>query len=278
MDRPPQRKALAGIWWEIGIVLALSLGASAVYSILTLVARLTAPVPLGAQSTALNASQSSVGWIDFSDQFLGNLFDLAPVALVIYLLWQRVGARADGLTTDAAGLEAGAPTRWSGLHRIGLDLRRPGRDLGTGVLFLAVIGIPGLGLYAVGRLLGITVAVDAAPTHWLWWTVPMLVFAAIRSGLQEEVIMVGYLFDRLHALGWGRWQVILASAVVRGSYHLYQGIGPFFGNLAMGLVFGWFYERRGRTMPLVVTHALLDILSFVGYPLALAWWPGLFTT
>ncbi len=39
---------------------------------------------------------------------------------------------------------------------------RPGRDLGTGVLLVAVIGIPGLGLYALGRLMGITVAYLAA--------------------------------------------------------------------------------------------------------------------
>ncbi|HEU0257710.1 MAG TPA: CPBP family intramembrane glutamic endopeptidase [Microbacteriaceae bacterium] len=265
---------------------------------LTIVARLTAPVPLAAQSTALNASQSSVGWIDFSDQFLGIVFDLFPVALVIFLLWQHAPSRHGGERTLAAvsgtatsmtttssravgtaPTDQGAPTPGqSGFRRIGLDLRRPGHDLALGVLLVAVIGIPGLGLYAAGRALGITVAVDAAPTHWLWWTVPILVFSAIRSGLQEEVIMVGYLFTRLPRVGWGPWRIILASALVRGSYHLYQGFGPFLGNAVMGVVFGWYYHRHGRTMPLVVAHTLLDVISFVGYPLALAWWPALFTT
>ena len=44
----------------------------------------------------------------------------------------------------------------------------------------------------------------------------------------------------------------------------------------MGVVFGWCYRRWGRVMPLVIAHTLLDIVAFVGYPLAAALWPGLF--
>jgi hypothetical protein len=29
-------------------------------------------------------------------------------------------------------------------------------------------------------------------------------------------------------------------------------------------------------MPLVVAHVIIDIVSFVGYPLAVAWWPQIF--
>ena len=58
-----------------------------------------------------------------------------------------------------------------------------------------------------------------------------------------------------------------ASAVLRGSYHLYQGFGPFVGNAVMGLVFGEWFRRRGRVMPLVIAHTLLDVVSFVGYQL-----------
>ena len=48
-----RRRRLA---WEIAIVLGLSLGASAVYSIVSLVAKLTAESSLASQSTSLNAS------------------------------------------------------------------------------------------------------------------------------------------------------------------------------------------------------------------------------
>jgi uncharacterized protein len=248
------RAARTRAWWEITIVLGLSLGASAVYSIVSIIARLTAGTPLSNQSATLNASQSSREWLDFSYQFLGIFFELFAVALVIFLLWQ--------------------PGR-SAFTRLGFDFTRPRRDVLGGIGLLLVIGIPGLGLYLAGRALGLTVAVVASPLDSHWWTIPILVLSALRSALSEELIVVGYLFTRLGELGWSKWRIILSAAVLRGSYHLYQGIGPFFGNVAMGVVFGWCYTRWGRTAPLVVAHWILDIVSFVGYPLALAWWPSL---
>lgn len=242
-------------WWEIAIVLGLSLGASAVYSLISFINISTKDVPLSDQSTGLNQSESTRQWLDFSYQFLGPFFQLMPVALVIYLLWQ--------------------PGR-TGFARLGLDLRSPWQDLGRGAVLFLVIGIPGIGVYALGRALGATVAVSTFPDPSYWWTIPILVFSAIRAGLQEEVIVVGYLFTRLREIGWGWWTIILSTSVLRGSYHLYQGVGPFFGNVAMGIVFGWCYKRWGRVMPLVIAHAIIDIVSFVGYPLAVAWWPAIF--
>ncbi|WP_350349481.1 CPBP family intramembrane glutamic endopeptidase [Agromyces sp. G08B096] len=240
---------------EVAIVLALSLGASAVYSIVSIVARLTADTPLSQQSAAINQSRSSREWLDFTYQFLDVVFGLAVVALVLYLLWRP-------------GVDP--------FRRIGLDLTRPGRDAASGLALVAVIGVPGLALYAAGRALGFTVAVVPAPLDAHWWTIPILVLAALKAALTEEVIVVGYLFTRLRELGVGPWATILSSAVLRGTYHLYQGFGPFAGNVAMGIVFGWCYTRWGRTMPLVVAHWVLDLVSFIGYPLAAMWWPALF--
>lgn len=240
---------------EILIVLALSLGASAVYSIVSIADRLTRPAPLGQQSAAINQPQSTREWLDFTYQALDLVFGLAAVALVLYLLWMP---------------------RQSAFRRIGLDFTSPRRDFGVGFGLFAAIGIPGLALYAAGRALGWTVAVLPAPLDPRWWTIPILILAALKAALIEEVIVVGYLFTRLRELGVGVWPTIVGSALLRGTYHLYQGFGPFVGNALMGVVFGWLYAKRGRTMPLVITHWLLDIASFVGYPLAAAWWPGLF--
>ncbi|NQX29372.1 CPBP family intramembrane metalloprotease [Microbacteriaceae bacterium VKM Ac-2854] len=243
------------IRFEILLVLGLSLGASAVYSIVSITNRLTQETALSQQTATLNGALSSRPVFDLIYQLLAIFFDLVPVALCVFLLWQ--------------------PGR-SGFARLGLDLRHPFRDLGGGVALAIAIGAPGIGLYAVGRALGITVAVVASPLDSYWWTIPVLVLSALRAGLQEEIIVVAYLFTRLSDLGWGRWRILFTSAVLRGSYHLYQGIGPFIGNVVMGLVFGWLYQRYGRVLPLVIAHWIIDIVSFVGYPLAVAWWPTLF--
>jgi len=243
------------LWTEIGIVLGVSLGASAVYSVVNLIGRLTAETALADQTATINGALSDRAWLDLTYQLLAIFFDLVPVALAFYLL----------------AISGGNPFR-----RVGFDAKKPAGDLGRGLLLVLVIGVPGIALYFVGRALGFTVNVVPAPLDTYWWTTPILILSALRAALQEELIVVGYLFTRLRQLGWGKWQIILSAAVLRGSYHLYQGIGPFFGNVVMGIVFGWCYWRWGRVMPLVIAHWIIDIASFVGYAWALATFPSLF--
>jgi uncharacterized protein len=252
---PSARYERRRLTWEIWIVLAVTVGQSALYSVVSLVRRLLAPVPLGSQQTQVNPPRDDQALWDILYQLLSVFFGLALVALVVYLLWEPGG---------------------SALRRIGLDFTRFGGDAGRGILLAAVIGLPGLALYAAGRALGVTVAVVASPLDAAWWTVPLLVLAALRAGLTEEVIFIGYLFDRLRRFGWNWWAIILSTAALRGAYHAYQGIGAIVGNFAMGVVFGWCYKRWGRVMPLVIAHTVLDIVAFVGYPLAAALWPGVF--
>jgi membrane protease YdiL (CAAX protease family) len=233
------------IWVEIVIVLMISLGSSALYSILQIIDDLAQTTPLGDQSTALNTSTTTVEYVDLARQLLDIAVDLAPVALVCFLLWRNTRPH---------------------LSRLGIDRFRPRPDLGGPALIALCIGIPGLALYFTGRALGFTVNVDPAALGTYWWTIPVLLLSAIRSGLQEEVIVIGYLYSRLTDLGWSRWTIILSTAVLRGSYHLYQGWGAFFGNAVMGIAFGWIYTKWGRLMPLIITHCLLDAVVFVGYP------------
>ena len=75
--------------------------------------------------------------------------------------------------------------------------------------------------------------------------------------------------------GWGVASAIGVSALIRGSYHLYQGFGGFVGNAVMGIVFGLVYARTRRLLPLVVAHTLLDVVAFVGYTLLRDHWSWL---
>lgn len=244
---PSRRRLRIEVW----IVLGLSLGQSAVYSVVQLLDKLTR-APLAEGTSTLNRSQSTREYFDLTYQLLDIVFALVPVVLVIYFLTEH----------RKAG-ESGA----SAFRKLGFNFARPGKDLLQGLGLAALIGIPSLGLYAAGRAWGITTAIIPSALDDYWWTIPVLILSAVRHGIVEEVIVVGYLLDRLGKFGWSMPLAIFASSMLRGSYHLYQGFGPFIGNAVMGVVFALIYTRTRRVMPLVIAHALLDIVAFVGFSL-----------
>ena len=237
------------LWAEVLIVLGLSLGASAVYSIVTIIDRTTREKALSDQTATLNQSLSDRQIFDLIYQLLSVFFGLMPVVLIAFLLWQTTRPH---------------------LGKLGIDFRHPGRDALSGLALVFIIGIPGIGLYLLARTLGMNVTVNPNAMPPYWWAIPILLLRAVLAGVTEEVIVIGYLFSRLTTLGYGRWTIILGTAVLRGTYHLYQGFGAFVGNFAMGVLFGWLYTRYGRLLPLVIAHVLIDAAVFVGYPWAAA--------
>ncbi len=247
-DPPPLPDAVRSRYgFEVFLVLGLSLGRSAVYSVLSIVERETRGVPLSAQTSTLNASATpDRPWLDLGYQLVGIGFAMVPVLLALYLL---------NATNPPAG------------RLVGLVPPTPRTDLLGGVVLAAGIGVPGLGLYLGARALGFNTAVQASGLGDSWWTIPVLVLSAAQNAALEEVVMVGYLVVRLRQLGWAVPAVIALSALVRGSYHLYQGYGGFVGNLVMGVVFVLVFLRWRRVTPLVVAHTLLDVAAFVGYAL-----------
>ncbi|WP_420174166.1 CPBP family intramembrane glutamic endopeptidase [Luteococcus sp. OSA5] len=235
---------------EVGLLLAASLGQAAVYSLLRIIERLTREVPLGEQSSSLNqVATGDRAWLDALFQGADVAFLAVPAALALYLV-HTVARPAGGA-----------------VHATGLQLDRWRRDLGWGVGIFLAVGVPGLAFYLAARELGLNTTVQAAGLGDHWWAIPLLVTSAAANAVLEEVVMVGYAFTRLRQARWAPWLVLVASAVVRGAYHLYQGFGGFVGNLVMGLGFGLWFRRTGRLWPLVVAHFLLDVASFVGYAL-----------
>ena len=158
------------------------------------------------------------------------------------------------------------------LGALGLQARRFASDLRAGVALAAVVGIPGLGFYFLSKALGINTNVIPEALPLLWWTVPALLLSAVQNAVLEEVVVVGYLVERLRDLSWTVPAIVAASALLRGSYHLYQGFGGFLGNAAMGLLFALFFIRYKRVTPLVIAHAVLDTCAFVGYALLRGHW------
>jgi CAAX protease family protein len=237
----PQRR---GLRIEIVVVLAVTFGLSAYTALLNLIEAVL--LGLAGQIVALNPRRSQFDLIDLGLNLAGVFQLLAWGSLGVYLLWRS------GFGPSQVGL--GRP-RW-----------RP--DVLGGVGLAALIGLPGLALYQVARVLGMNASVEPAELYDTWWRIPVLLLVAFANGWAEEVIVVGFLITRLRQLRVNPVAAVIASSLLRGVYHLYQGFGAGLGNLAMGLVFSYVWLRTGRLWPLIVAHGLIDAVAFVGYALA----------
>ncbi|MCF8529285.1 MAG: CPBP family intramembrane metalloprotease [Aquiluna sp.] len=228
--------------FELALVLMVSLGASAIYSVISLLRKITSSVGLAGSVTTINQPMAQNPWIDLISQLASISLGLVPPLLALYFL--RLDAISIGLIP-----------KW--------------RDLWLVLAMAAGVGIPGIGLYFLALNLGLTSMIVPNALNPNWWTIPVLLLAAIKAGFLEEVIVVGYFYRKLELiapkLAWV-WIVIL-SALLRGSYHLYQGPSAFIGNFLMGLVFGYIFHRTKRVAPLVIAHAVMDAVVFIGYPL-----------
>ena len=242
VEEPGERRAVRV---ELVIVFGITLGMSGLRSLLSLVDSLLQPVPLAQQQAQLNVPQAAASLIDLMKQLLSAAQLIGWGALGLYLLW-RAGVK---------------------LTQLGLDRRSPGKDALLTLGLAALIGIPGLGLYFLSYHLGFSLAVQPSTLADSWWRPFSLTIAAFGNAFAEEVLVIGYLLTRLRQLGVRENTALVGAAVLRGSYHLYQGFGGFVGNFVMGLVFGRLWQKTNRLWPLVAAHTLFDVVSFVGYAL-----------
>jgi membrane protease YdiL (CAAX protease family) len=229
--------------FEILLVLGVSLGTSGLYSLVNFLDIETRGGFRG-RTAQLNPSQSPREWVDLCYQLLGVFNGVIPAFLALLLLSRNPGGRGFGIGLDRTG---GRLEAWQGLG------------------FAALIGVPGFILIQVARHLGFNATLDASGIADVWYRYPVLVLSGVQNGVVEEIVVVGYLLTRLRQLDWTSWKAIVAAAALRGSYHLYQGAGGFAGNFVMGLIFGWWFSRTRRVVPLVIAHCLIDVVSFVGY-------------
>jgi membrane protease YdiL (CAAX protease family) len=230
---------------EILAVLGVSLGMSGVYALLYLIrAEITVKGGIGnTTATVVSGPSTSYPWLDLADGLANVLNGVMPAFLALVLL-----------ARSPAGVGFG----------IGFDRTRL-REIAQALGFCALIGIPGLGLVWGAHELGLNAQLAVVSLPDVWYRVPLLLLDAAQNGVLEEVVMVGFVLTRLRQMGWSNERALGLSAVIRGSYHLYQGFGGFAGNFVMGLIFGYWFQRTRRVLPLVIAHFLLDAISFIGY-------------
>lgn len=222
---------------ELLIVLTLTFGISGVRAVLNLINSLAAPQRLDEQSVTLNSSQSSLAWVDMGLQLCSAAVLFSYGALALFLLAKdRIMPRA---------------------HRA--------RDWLEGAGLAALIGIPGLALYFAALQLGWSKEVIPGDFANAWVEIPVSLLKAAANAFAEETVVVMWLMTRLRQAHWSLPATLAASSILRGSYHLYQGVSAGCGSIIMGLIYGYYYHRTGRVWPLVIAHFLIDAAAFVGY-------------
>lgn len=228
---------------ELLLVLFVSLGASAIYSVLNLLRKLESSGGLAGSVTTINRPLAQNPWLDLVSQLASIALSLVPVLLALYFLR---------------------------LDRVKIGVIPKAKDFGIAALAAGAIGIPGIGLYWLALNFGLTSQIIPSALGGNWWTVPVLVLAALRAGLQEEILMLGFFILKLKLIDpkYSIAVLIVASSLIRGTYHLYQGFSGFLGNFLMGLFFGWLFYKTGRVAPLIIAHTLMNIVVFIGYPIA----------
>lgn len=235
--------------FEFWLVLMVSLGASTIYSILSLLRKITSEVGVAGSVTTINRPLAEVPWLDLMSQISQFALSLVPVLLALYFL------RLDGIS-------------------IGV-IPRP-RDFILGLGLPLLIGIPGIALYWVALELGLSSRIVPSSLGDYWWTIPVLFLAALRAGLQEEIIALGFFIKKLGLVNpkLELWGIVILASLFRASYHLYQGYSAFIGNFVMGLVFGYLFIRTGRVAPMIIAHTTMNTAVFIGYPLVADLFPA----
>ncbi len=148
----------------------LSLGASAIWSTISLIRKLYQEGGLAQATATLNRPMAEVPWLDLVSQLASISLALVPVLLALYFLKQ---------------------------DQIDLGLFPKRTDIKQVVLVAAGVGIPGIGLYFLALELGLTARVIPSALGDNWWTIPVLLLAAMKAGLLEEVIAVGFFMTKL---------------------------------------------------------------------------------
>ncbi len=90
-----------------------------------------------------------------------------------------------------------------------------------------------------------------------------IVAVVIVNPIYEEVFVTGYIMTTLKDRG--PWLGFNVSLAIRLAYHLYQGPIAVFMILPVGFVFGTFYAQKGRLLPVIAAHAVLDLVGLAAF-------------
>jgi len=90
----------------------------------------------------------------------------------------------------------------------------------------------------------------------------LIIAVSVVNPIFEEVFVCGYVISALMGRR-GFWTAVNVSIGLRLAYHLYQGPIGVISIIPLGLVFAYWYARTGRLWPVVVAHAIFDLVALL---------------
>ena len=85
------------------------------------------------------------------------------------------------------------------------------------------------------------------------------VIYSISSAIFEETVVRGYVTTQMIALSCPVWAATLVSIGLQTSYHVYYGLGGALGISGVFIVFGIYFARSRRLLPVILGHMFVDL-------------------
>jgi membrane protease YdiL (CAAX protease family) len=178
----------------------------------------------------------------------------------IVFQWLAVGVAAwrgwaHGFTVAQLGLVVGNPIKIASVTLIGAAL------VGTLQWFnLRRIGqsgrLAGTPLQALAERILPQAAAETIPFFGL----------ALTAGICEEFLYRGFAMAAFSRAGLPAWAALLASAVLFGLAHLYQGRGGSVSTMILGIIFGLARNGYDCVIPVMIWHVSIDAVAGVAGP------------
>ena len=90
----------------------------------------------------------------------------------------------------------------------------------------------------------------------IWW-----IFVSLTAGICEEILYRGFLIHYFRAAPFhvGVLVAVIASSVIFGAAHLYQGVAGVISTAILGLLFSAIFLTTGTLAVPMILHALIDL-------------------
>lgn len=95
------------------------------------------------------------------------------------------------------------------------------------------------------------------------FSLTQMITLSVVNGAYEEIFVCAYLLSAWRNVPTA--QIIALSALLRLSYHLYQGPLAAIALFPLGLIYAWYFASQRRVAPLIFAHIAIDVIGLMPY-------------